>query len=153
MERLFDNSDGSYLPAFLYIQLNENIDFQNFENHSDEVKGTFIHEYCHFLQDVSTTYGYTNFLCYIQEFLYKIGKVKDSEDCEVLQHIPIRLEELKSCFDEVLNEYRDKYDVIYFGYSCGVIEYNILLNTIQAQPIERSVYNRLQYEARLKVEA
>ena len=76
MERLFDNLDGSYLPAFLYIQLNESIDFQNFESHADEVKGTFIHEYCHFLQDVSTTYGYTNFLCYMQEFLYKIRKEK-----------------------------------------------------------------------------
>ncbi len=38
--------------------------------------------------------------------------------------IPIHLEELKNCFDEVLNEYRDKYDVIYFGYSCGLIEYH-----------------------------
>ena len=60
---------------------------------------------------------------------------------------------LKNCFDEVLNEYRDKYDVIYFGYSCGLIEYDILLNSIQVQPIESNAYNRLQYEARLKVEA
>lgn len=67
--------------------------------------------------------------------------------------IPIHLEELKNCFDEVLNEYRDKYDVIYFGYSCGLIEYDILLNSIQVQPIESNAYNRLQYEARLKVEA
>ena len=67
--------------------------------------------------------------------------------------IPIHLEELKNCFDEVLNEYRDKYDVIYFGYLCGLIEYNILLNSIQVQPIERNAYNRLQYEARIKVEA
>ena len=67
--------------------------------------------------------------------------------------IPIHLEELKNCFDEVLNEYRDKYDVIYFGYSCGLIEYDILLNSIQARRIERNDYNRLRYEARLKVEA
>ena len=67
--------------------------------------------------------------------------------------IPIHLEKLKNCFDEVLNEYRDKYDVIYFGYSCGLIEYDILLNSIQARRIERNAYNRLQYEARLKVEA
>ena len=66
--------------------------------------------------------------------------------------IPIHLEELKNCFDEVLNEYKDKYDAIYFGYSCGLIEYNVLLKSIQAQPIRRNVYNRLQYEARLKVE-
>lgn len=86
MEGLFDNLDGYYMPAFLYIQLNENIDFQNFENHPDEVKGTFIHEYCHFLQDVSTTYGYINFSYFIQEFLYKIRKEKDAEDKEILQH-------------------------------------------------------------------
>ena len=67
--------------------------------------------------------------------------------------IPIRLEELKNCFDEVLNEYRDKYDVIYFVYSCGLIEYDILLNSIQVRCIERNDYNRLRYEARLKVEA
>lgn len=67
--------------------------------------------------------------------------------------IPIHLEELKNCFDEVLNKYRDKYDVIYFGYSCGLIEYNILLNSIQARRIERNDYNRLRYEAWLKVEA
>lgn len=53
----------------------------------------------------------------------------------------------------MLKENRDKYDVIYFGYLCGLIEYNILLNSIQVQLIERNVYNRLQCEARLKAEA
>lgn len=48
LNRLFDNTYGCYLPAFLCIQLNDRIDFQNFESHSDEVKGTFTHEYCHF---------------------------------------------------------------------------------------------------------
>lgn len=67
--------------------------------------------------------------------------------------IPIRLEELKYYFDEVLNEYRDKYDVIYFGFSCGLIEYNILLNSIHEKPIERNIYNRLQYGARLEIGA
>ena len=67
--------------------------------------------------------------------------------------IPIHLEELKNCFDDVLNEYGDKYDVIYFGYSCALMEYDILLNSIQVLPIEENVYNRLQYEARIKVEA
>ena len=67
--------------------------------------------------------------------------------------IPIHLEVLKNCFDEVLNEYRDKYDVIYFGYSCGLIGYDIWLNSIQILPIERNIYNKSQYEARIKVEA
>ena len=37
--------------------------------------------------------------------------------------IPIKLEELKECFDDVLKKYNDKYDVIYFGFTCGLIEY------------------------------
>ena len=77
---------GCYLPAFLCIQLNDSIDFQNFESHSDEVKGTFIHEYCHFLQDVSTTYGYSNFLRFIQELLYKVSEEKLISDKEILQY-------------------------------------------------------------------
>lgn len=86
MDRLFNNVSGYYLPAFLYIWLNDSIDFQNFENHSDEVKGTFIHEYCHFLQDVSTTYGYSNFLCLIQEFLYKVRKEKTESDKDIIEY-------------------------------------------------------------------
>ena len=67
--------------------------------------------------------------------------------------IPISLETLKNYFDEVLNEYDDKYDIIYFGYSCGLIEYNILENVIQARRIDRIDYDKLQYETRLKIEA
>lgn len=66
--------------------------------------------------------------------------------------IPISLETIKNYFDEVLNEYEDKYDIIYFGYSCGLIEYNILENVIQARHIDRIDYNKLQYETRLKIE-
>lgn len=84
MRKLFDYESGSYLPAFLYIELDQSIDFQNFENHPDEVKGTFIHEYCHFVQDVSTTYGYSNFVCYMQDFLYKIREDKNSYDKDIL---------------------------------------------------------------------
>ena len=86
MYRLFNNTSGYYLPAFLCIQLNDKIDTQNFENHTDEVKGTFIHEYCHFLQDVSTTYGYSNFICFIQEFLYKIRREKVESDKKILEY-------------------------------------------------------------------
>ena len=86
MKKLFNNDSGSYLPAFFYIELDCNIDFQDFENHPDEEKGTFIHEYCHFLQDVSTTYGYSNFLCYMQGFLYKIQREKDPHDKEILDY-------------------------------------------------------------------
>lgn len=86
MNRLFNNISGYYQPAFFCIQLNDGIDTQNFEKHHDEVKGTFIHEYCHYLQDVSTTYGYSNFICFVQDFLYKIRQEKVDSDKRILEY-------------------------------------------------------------------
>lgn len=86
MRKLFDYESGSFLPAFLYIELDQSIDFQDFENNPDELKGTFIHEYCHFVQDVSTTYGYSNFESYMRYFLYKISGDKNFYDKEILNH-------------------------------------------------------------------
>ena len=78
--QLFDYLLGYYLPAFMYIDIDNPIDFQEFENHSDEIKGTFMHEYCHYLQDVSTTYGVINFKFILQELMYKT--YKDITDVE-----------------------------------------------------------------------
>lgn len=65
---------------------------------------------------------------------------------------PMKLDHWKNCFDEVLCKYKKKYDIVYFGGSGGVIEYNVLQNDIQVRPIERSIFNRLGYETRLKIE-
>ena len=61
--RLFNQDEGYYIPSFMYINISEHIDMQEFEENSSEIKGTFIHEYCHYLQDISTTYGYNKFIC------------------------------------------------------------------------------------------
>lgn len=87
MIRIFNKQYGYYLPAFLYISIDEDIDFNNFEDNSNEVKGTFIHEYCHYLQDVSTTYGYLNFINGFQNYLSKINiNDDDSETERILYH-------------------------------------------------------------------
>ncbi len=65
--------------------------------------------------------------------------------------IPIKKDELKEYFDQVLNEYDDKYDILYFCCSGGLIEYDISLNYFKVKAIERNVFYKLQYEARLKV--
>lgn len=66
--------------------------------------------------------------------------------------IPVKLEELKDYFDEAMNGYNDKYDIIYFVHSFGLIEYDILTDEVQVIPIERSIYNKLRYDARVKIE-
>ena len=66
--------------------------------------------------------------------------------------IPVKLEELKDYFDEAMNGYNDKYDIIYFVHSFGLIEYDVLTDEVQVIPIERSIYNKLRYDARVKIE-
>lgn len=65
--------------------------------------------------------------------------------------IPVKLEELKNYFDEAMNGYNDKYDIIYFVHSFGLIEYDVLTAEVQVIPIERSIYNKLRYDARVKI--
>ena len=64
----------------------------------------------------------------------------------------IKIELLKECFDQVLNEYNDKYDFLYFGYSCGLVYYDIVNSDIQVKIIDRSDYDKLMYAARVKTD-
>ncbi len=66
--------------------------------------------------------------------------------------IPFKIEELKLYYDEILNQYQDTYDFIYFVYPCGLICYNITEDKIYVIKISRENYERLQYEARAIVE-
>ena len=66
--------------------------------------------------------------------------------------IPIKFEYIKDYFDEAMNGYNDKYDIIYFVHSFGLIEYDVLTDEVQVIPIERSIYNKLRYDARVKIE-
>ena len=63
----------------------------------------------------------------------------------------LKIDSLKGCFDKVLNEYNDKYDFLYFGYSCGLIYYDIFNNDIQVKVINRNDYDKLMYTTRLKI--
>ncbi len=55
----------------------------DFEKNPPEVKGTFIHEYCHYLQDVSTTFGFINAIYVLQE-LIKNTSEEDKDQEEIL---------------------------------------------------------------------
>lgn len=92
---------------------------------------------------------------YIKEIKLEINEMNDKELIREL--FPLEKHDapdidLKSYFDEVMNGYKDKYDIIYFAHSFGLIEYDVLVNEIQVKPIERSAYNRLRYDARVKIQ-
>lgn len=86
MVSLFDSKVGVYYPSYMLMKIDSSINFDNFEGNRDEQKGTFIHEYCHFIQDVSTTYGYMTYIYNLQELLLKLNLIEVGEDNEVQQN-------------------------------------------------------------------
>lgn len=66
--------------------------------------------------------------------------------------IPFKLDDIKSWFDEVLLQYEDKYDWLFFSYHYGIIYYDIEANDMQVIKIEREKYDKLQYNARIYVD-
>lgn len=51
---------GYYLPAFFFIDIATEDKLENLDLLTDENKSTLYHEYVHFLQDLTTTFGLTN---------------------------------------------------------------------------------------------
>lgn len=86
MVSLFDSGAGAYYPSYMLMKMDSSLNFDNFEGNRDEQKGTFMHEYCHFIQDVSTTYGYMTYNYNLQELLLKLNLIEVGEDNEVQQN-------------------------------------------------------------------
>lgn len=76
MEISLDEQRGCYYPIFLelYINTDKELDFGKF---SKDEKGTFCHEWIHFLQDVTTGAGCNNSYVFFEHFLACAKKVKD----------------------------------------------------------------------------
>lgn len=89
IHRLFDDF-GEYIPGFFKISINkemyEGIEWNNF---TKQEKATLVHEYIHFLQDISTVRGMSNFIYLskrLQLYLSKAG------ECKKQIFLPINLE-------------------------------------------------------------
>lgn len=88
--KLFDKALGLYLPSFFCMELNIPFDFEKLENNNSNQVSTFIHEYIHYIQDVTTTYGYINFCHYMN--LIQLGLHKVATSKEDLIKVPISYE-------------------------------------------------------------
>jgi len=59
---------GFYNSAFLKIHIHSTEDLQKLEAVSIQTEATYLHEYIHFLQDISSTYGLMN-ICSIVDYI------------------------------------------------------------------------------------
>lgn len=89
--KLLSSAYGLYLPSLLRIELNIDFDYgkNNWNNNNDYQKSTFVHEYIHYLQDISTTYGLLNFNFLMGTIQGCMNKIADSKDKEI--SLPIDL--------------------------------------------------------------
>lgn len=53
---------GYYLPSFFFIDIATSEKLENLDNLKDDTKSTLYHEYVHFLQDLTATFGLTNII-------------------------------------------------------------------------------------------
>lgn len=78
---------GYYAPSLFFIQLSGKGRLKNMKEWDDIQKATFLHEYIHFLQDITTVQGLQN-MYRIGEYLrYVTNVAKDSVKNEI--HLPV----------------------------------------------------------------
>jgi hypothetical protein len=81
-------SYGSYYEDCFIIKLNTDLDFENLGNSDNSIElGTFIHEYLHFLQNISTTYGNFSLAVYyakVMDILYNLANKKNKDISKIL---------------------------------------------------------------------
>ena len=77
MNRILSTTLGYYTPAFFHINISKNHSFEKFSNEDFSV---FLHEYIHFIQDVTTIYGLNNMYVQSEYIRYATHKVYKSNN-------------------------------------------------------------------------
>ena len=108
---------GFYKPHFFSIFLNGEFDIE-FQNLQKNDLGTFVHEYTHYLQNITTIFGLKNSILYFHH-LYEVKKhINESKNLTVpIEEIPFsnRISQGKAVFDRYYgtkNSLSPEYDQI-----------------------------------------
>jgi hypothetical protein len=80
-------ANGFYEPGMLHLEVATREDLGDFKKLT--ANPTFLHEYVHFLQDITTTHGLLNFIGYIEHLKNAIKKVTDDGGAEF--DTPVRI--------------------------------------------------------------
>lgn len=82
---------GEYINGFGIINL---FDFRGFENIEEEDFSTLVHEYIHFLQDTTTTFGYA----YSAYVMMRLNSIRYNINNNFFDKIPINIENIENAF-------------------------------------------------------
>jgi hypothetical protein len=85
MRRNLYNTEGFYTPSYFRIKVNTDDSFLSFdENLSELGAAIFLHEYIHYLQDITTTHGLFNIISEV-DFIKLFNSKLQGEDVESLE--------------------------------------------------------------------
>lgn len=89
-----EKSTNCYYPNFLYMELGTTVNLRNLCRYpiSDDIDAAFLHEYIHYLQDITTISGYSNIGVVCDRMRY----VVTSKDKKLA--IPIKYESIEKFF-------------------------------------------------------
>jgi hypothetical protein len=102
------SSAGIYAPTFLNIRIATNESLDNIFNLSPTASAAFIHEYVHFLQDITTVYGLRNIIMVVDKM--KTVNLAQRESGSKVMKIPYEFNDFKfitasynSSFQKIVN--------------------------------------------------
>jgi hypothetical protein len=81
------NAIGLYKPSFFYIHLERDEDFSDYKSLDDIPAAAYLHEYIHFLQDITTNSGFINIYNVSQYIKYCTKSIEETPEQRF--HIPI----------------------------------------------------------------
>ena len=83
MKRFYvDNDLGCYYPAFFFMELNTDEEIADLNKVTTATLSTFHHEYVHFLQDITTSYGLMN-ICHVVDHQKLINERILNQACPI----------------------------------------------------------------------
>src|SRR5260221_14717441 len=80
---------GFYAPSFFRMYINTDESLENMDAWSIQTSAAFLHEYVHYLQDLTTTYGLMN-ISYIVDFIKTVTYNQRTGEVRSM-HIPYQL--------------------------------------------------------------
>jgi hypothetical protein len=92
MENKYFDASGFYRPSFFQAEIATDYSLNNLEQLPNEVFATFLHEYTHFLQDISTTFGLLNAEFVVNYMKYCSKEINYSDASKFKIPITIRQE-------------------------------------------------------------
>ncbi|MEQ8553717.1 MAG: hypothetical protein RIC06_09515 [Cyclobacteriaceae bacterium] len=89
MDNKLETTRGYYNPSFLKLTVNADCDLSDLNKLNKAHLSTFFHEYIHFLQDLTTTFGVTNAAIIANRLRYYNEQFRNSPDQFVKVKIPL----------------------------------------------------------------